>query len=85
MLKTKKSRQISAEFHVTENEQDILVKTTTLLIDGEGVTQSSETLINGELYAKHRSEMRKDERALADIRYATEDEIVAENEKNKGE
>ena len=42
------------------------------------ISEVQENLINAELYAKYRQEMRTDERALRDLRYKVEDEILAD-------
>lgn len=78
MLKVIKTRQTTAEFHVTADGQDKLVKTTIINTDNKSVSTVYETLHEPELYAKNRKEMRKDEQALCELRYKIEDEILAE-------
>ena len=78
MLKINKTRQTTAEFWVTENEQERLVKTTTINTDNNAVSTIYETLHDAELYAKHRTVMRADEDALRELRYKIEDDILAE-------
>lgn len=80
MLKTILTRHVSAEFTVTENDQEILVKSLAINFDANAVPQVSEALHSPELYNKHRRELRKDEQALSEIRYKIEDEILAEKE-----
>ena len=76
-LKITKQRTINAEFNVEEGAT-ILVKQTYISIDKNAVSTVQETLLNAELYAKHRQEMRTDERALRELRYKVEDEISAD-------
>ena len=78
MLKINKTRQTIAEFLVTENAQEKLVKTTTINTDNNAVSTIYESLHNAELYAKHRVAMRADENALRELRYKIEDDILAE-------
>lgn len=78
MLKVIKTRQTTAEFHVTADGQDKLVKTTIINTDNNAVSTVYETLHEPELYAKNRKEMRKDEQALRELRYKIEDEVLAE-------
>lgn len=78
MLKVIKTRQTTAEFHVTADGQDKLVKTTIINTDNKAVSTVYETLHEPELYAKNRKEMRKDEQALRELRYKIEDEVLAE-------
>ena len=54
------------------------MKTTVVNIDHTAVSTVSETLHESELYAKHRSDMRKDEENLRKLCYQIEDEILAE-------
>ena len=77
-LKITKQRTINAEFNVEEEVTTVLVKQTYISIDENAVSAVQENLINAELYAKYRQEMRTDERALRDLRYKVEDEILAD-------
>lgn len=77
-LKITKQRTINAEFNIEEEGTTILVKQTFISIDSNAVSTVQENLLNAELYAKHRQEMRTDERALRDLRYKIEDEVLAE-------
>ena len=77
-LKITKQRTINAEFNVEEEGATVLVKQTYISIDENAVSSVQENLLNADLYAKHRQEMRTDERALRDLRYKVEDEILAE-------
>lgn len=81
MLKLNKSRQIVAEFSVTQEGQERLVKTTVINIDANAVSTVSETLHDADLYAAHRRELRTDEQKLRDTRYEIEDAILAEQAK----
>ena len=78
MLKINKTRQTTADFYVTENGSERLVKTTTINTDNNAVSTVYETLHDAELYAKHRATMRVDEDALRELRYKIEDDILAE-------
>lgn len=78
MLKINKTRQTTAEFWVTEDKVEKLVKTTTINTDNNAVSTIYETLHDAELYAKHRVAMRADEDALRELRYKIEDDILAE-------
>ena len=78
MLKINKTRQTTADFYVTENGSERLVKTTTINTDNNAVSTIYETLHDAELYAKHRTTMRVDEDALRELRYKIEDDILAE-------
>lgn len=78
-LKITKQRTINAEFNVEEEGATVLVKQTYISIDENAVSSVQENLLNAELYAKYRQEMRTDERALRDLRYKIEDEILAES------
>lgn len=78
MLITNKSRSINAQFYVENEEVKALVKTTTINIDQSAVASISEQMVNGELYAANRAEMRRDEAKLSELRYKIEDEILAE-------
>ncbi|GGE26237.1 hypothetical protein [Streptococcus himalayensis] len=80
MLKVNKTRQMVAEFFVTENGEERLVKTTTVNTDKNAVSTVFETLHEPDLYSKHRKDMRKDEAALRQMRYAIEDAILDEQE-----
>lgn len=80
MLKVTKTRQTTAEFFVTENGEQKLVKTTVINTDNEAVSTVYETLHEPELYAKNRKDMRKHEAELRELRYKIEDEILAEIE-----
>lgn len=77
-LKITKQRTINAEFNVEEEGATILVKQTLISIDTNAVSTIQENLLNAELYAKHRQDMRADERALRELRYKVEDEVLAE-------
>lgn len=77
-LKITKQRTINAEFNVEEEGATVLVKQTYISIDENAVSSVQENLINAELYAKYRQEMRTDERALRELRYKVEDEILAD-------
>lgn len=77
-LKITKQRTINAEFNVEEEGATVLVKQTFISIDTNAVSTIQENLLNAELYAKHRQDMRADERALRDLRYKVEDEVLAE-------
>lgn len=77
-LKITKQRTINAEFNVEEEGATILVKQTFISVDSNAVSTVQENLLNAGLYAKHRQEMRTDERALRDLRYKVEDEILAD-------
>ena len=78
MLRINKTRQTMAEFWVTEDKEEKLVKTTTINTDNNAVSTIYESLHNAELYAKHRVTMRVDENALRELRYKIEDDILAE-------
>lgn len=78
MLKITKTRQVTAEFFVTEDKMDKLVKTTVINIDNDAVSTTSEILHEPDLYAKNRRDMRKHEQELRELRYKIEDEILAE-------
>ncbi|HFU4076830.1 TPA: hypothetical protein ACGO71_000702 [Streptococcus suis] len=84
MLKINKTRQTTAEFWVTEDKEEKLVKTTTINTDNNAVSTVYETLHDAELYAKHRTAMRVDEDALRELRYKIEDDILAELETDQG-
>lgn len=78
MLKINKTRQTVAEFWVTEDKVEKLVKTTTINTNNNAVSTIYETLHDAELYAKHRTAMRADEDALRELQYKIEDDILAE-------
>lgn len=80
MLKVTKTRQTTAEFFVTEDKQERLVKTTVINTDNDAVSTVYETLHEPDLYAKYRKDMRKHESELGELRYKIEDEILAELE-----
>ena len=78
-LKITKQRTINAEFNVEEEGATVLVKQTFISIDENAVSNVQESLLNAELYAKYRKQMRKDEQELRNLRYKIEDEILAES------
>ena len=78
MLITNKSRSMTAQFYVENEGIKELVKTTTINIDQNAVSYISEQVVNNELYAANRAEMRKDEAKLSELRYKIEDEILGE-------
>ena len=78
-LKITKQRTINAEFNVVEEGATILVKQTFISVDSNAVSIVQENLLNAELYAKYRKQMRKDEQELRNLRYKIEDEILAES------
>ena len=78
MLKINKTRQTIAEFWVTEDKVEKLVKTTTINTNNNAVSTIYEILHDADLYAKHRATMRVDEEALRELRYKIEDAILAE-------
>lgn len=80
MLKVNKSRRIVANFFVGQGNDETLVKSTVIEIDNQAVSNISEQLVDSELYAANRKEMRKDEQKLRDLRYSIEDEILSELE-----
>lgn len=81
MLKINKTRQTTAEFWVTVDKVDKLVKTTVINTDNDAVSTVYETLHEPDLYAKYRKDMRKHESDLRELRYKIEDEILAELDK----
>lgn len=85
MLITNKSRSINAQFYIENEGVKELVKTTTINIDKNAVSSISEQMVNGELYAANRAEMRRDEATLSELRYKIEDEILAELTKEAAE
>ena len=80
MLRTIITRNVSAEFTVNENGQEVLVKSVAVNFDADAVPQVSEALHSPDLYNKHRRDLRKDELALSELRYQIEDAILAEKE-----
>ena len=78
-LKITKQRTINAEFNVVEEGTTVLVKQTYISIDENAVSSVQENLLNAELYAKYRKQIRKDEQELRNLRYKIEDEILAES------
>ena len=78
MLKINKTRQTTAEFWVTEEKVEKLVKTTTINTNNNAVSTIYETLHDAELYAKYRTVMRADEDALRELRYKIEDDILSD-------
>ena len=85
MLITNKSRSMTAQFYVEIEGIKELVKTTTINIDQNAVSYISEQVVNNELYAANRAEMRKDEAKLSELRYKIEDEILSELTKETAE
>ena len=79
-LTTSKTRSISASFYVYNENVKVLVKTTTININQNAVSSIVEQVTDPENYAKNRAELRKDEAKLSEMRYAIEDEIIAELE-----
>ena len=80
-LVIKKTTKLTGEFKV----DDIIVKTTTVDIDENGVSTVFEYMNNADLYASNRREMRKQEKEFRDKRYEVEDAILAEIEKKNTE
>lgn len=76
-LVIKKTTKLTGEFKV----DDIIVKTTTVDVDENGVSTVFEYMNNADLYASNRREMRKQEKEFRDKRYEVEDAILAEIEK----
>jgi len=76
-LVIKKTTKLTGEFKV----DDIIVKTTTVDVDENGVSTIFEYMNNADLYASNRREMRKQEKEFRDKRYEVEDAILAEIEK----
>ena len=74
---------MTAQFYVKNEGIKELVKSTTININQNAVSSISEQMINDELYAANRAEMRKDEAKLSELRYKIEDEILAEAETEK--
>ena len=84
-LKITRTRQVTADFTVTIKHdggatEERIVKQEFISIDAEGVSTVSETMVEPELYAKNRIQMRKDEMVLRELRYKIEDEVIAELE-----
>lgn len=80
-LVIKKTTKLTGEFKV----DDIIVKTTTVDVDENGVSTIFEYMNNADLYASNRREMRKQEKEFRDKRYEVEDAILAEIEKKNTE
>ena len=76
-LVIKKTTKLTGEFKV----EGVIVKTTTVDIDENGVSTVFEYMNNADLYASNRKEMRKQEKEFRDKRYEVEDAILAEIEK----
>ena len=76
-LVIKKTTKLTGEFKV----DDIIVKTTTVDVDENGVSTIFEYMNNADLYASNRRQMRKQEKEFRDKRYEVEDAILAEIEK----
>ena len=81
VLVIKKTTKLTGEFKV----EDVIVKTTTVDIDENGVSTVFEYMNNADLYAANRREMRKQEKEFRDKRYEVEDAILAEIEKKNTE
>ena len=84
-LKITRTRQVTADFTVTLERgggatEERIVKQVFISVDAEGVSTVSETIVEPELYAKNRTQMRRDEMALRELRYKIEDEVIAELE-----
>ncbi len=69
---------MTAQFYVESEGVKELVKSTTININQNAVSSISEQIVNNELYAANRAEMRQDEAKLSELRYSIEDEILAE-------
>lgn len=80
MLKTTKTRSIVGNFYADKDGVKTLVKSTIINIDSKAVSSIVEQMVNSELYSENRAEMRTDENKLSEIRYAIEDEILAETQ-----
>ena len=78
MLKINKTRQLNAVMYVLENGNEVPVKNVSISYDKNGLSDQNDYITDKELYAKYRTEMRKDEAELIAIRYKIEDEIIAE-------
>ena len=72
---------MTAQFYVENEGVKELVKSTTININQNAVSSISEQIVNNELYAANRAEMRQDEAKLSELRYSIEDEILAESAK----
>lgn len=84
-LKITRTRQVTADFTVTLEHnggatEERIVKQVFVSIDAEGVSTVSETMVEPELYAKNRTQMRRDEIALRELLFKIEDEVIAEFE-----
>ena len=84
-LKITRTRQVNADFsvalkHDSGETEERIVKYIFISVDAEGVSTVSETMVEPELYAKNRRQMRKDEMALRELLYKIEDEVIAELE-----
>jgi hypothetical protein len=80
MLKTTKTRSLTGHFYVEKDGVKNIVKSTIINIDSNAVSSIVEQMIDSTLYSANRAEMRKDENKLAEMRYAIEDQIIAEAE-----
>lgn len=76
---------MAAQFYVENEGVKELVKTTTINIDQNAVSSISEQMVDAELYAANRAEMRRDEANLSELRYKIEDEILGELTKETAE
>lgn len=81
MLKTTKTRSIVGNFYADKDGVKTLVKSTIINIDSKAVSSIVEQMVDSELYSANRAKMRTDENKLSEIRYAVEDEILAESAK----
>ena len=84
-LKITRTRQVTADFTVTlEHDggatEERIVKQVFISVDADGVSTVSETMVEPGLYAKNRTQMRRDEMDLRELRYKIEDEVIAEIE-----
>ena len=84
-LKITRTRQVTADFTVTLKHdggatEERIVKQVFISVDANGVSTVSETMVEPELYSKNRTQMRRDELALRELRYKIEDEVIAELE-----
>lgn len=84
-LKITRTRQVTADFTVTLKHdggatEERIVKQVFVSVDAEGVSTVSETMVEPELYAKNRTQMRQDEMALRELQYKIEDEVLAKLE-----
>lgn len=80
MLKTTKTRSLVGNFYADKDGVKTLVKSTIINIDSKAVSSIVEQMIDSTLYSDNRTEMRKDENKLSEMRYAIEDQIIAEAE-----